>query len=73
MPGLDRRGLRVQAGRSVEGSSNDPGRDDGDFNQSSAETVMRSGWTADVFRWWRLQDSLINPTEHVKERKNLGR
>lgn len=73
MPGLDHRGLRVQVGRPVGGSCNDPGRDDGDFNQSSAETVMRSGWTVDVFRWWRLRDSLINPTEHVKERKNLGR
>ena len=49
MPGLDHRGLRGQVGRPVGGSCNDPGRDDGDFNQSSAETVMRSGWTADVF------------------------
>ena len=39
----------MQAGRPVGGSCNDPGRDDGEFDQSSAEAVMRSGWTAVVF------------------------
>lgn len=55
------------------GSCNDPGRDDGDFDQSSAEAVMRCGWTADVFWWWRQQDSVINSMECVKERRSQER